>query len=227
MLHNVGPQVFKDADVRVFMIYGNEVLPEIRTLAAGLGIAVRSNYSCEELGLIAAECPGSPDTYHVAESNVLIELGEERIEHQGAICGNVLLTGLHSYATPLIRYEVGDFARLADECRCGHRGLTIDKLLGRLATTLKLRDGRRRPFHLSAMRLKHVLDEWEDLKVRQTAVDTVTVELVSRDKSEETRRRLAAFLQGLCGPDFSLHVESRERIDWGDSQKRLLFLCEV
>jgi phenylacetate-coenzyme A ligase PaaK-like adenylate-forming protein len=227
ILHNLGPQFFKQADVRVFMAYGNQIVPEVRELAAGLGMTVRSTYSCEELGLIGAECPFNPDTYHVAESNVLVEIGEERIEHQGAVCGNVLLTGLHSYATPLIRYAVGDFARLADECACGHRGLTIDKLLGRLATTLKLPDGRRRPFQLSATRLKHVLNDWDDLKVRQTALDTVTAELVSRDNSEEARRRLAAFLQNLCGPELSVHVESRERIDWGHSPKRLLFLCEV
>jgi phenylacetate-coenzyme A ligase PaaK-like adenylate-forming protein len=226
MLRNVGPQVFKDADVRVFMTYGNEIVPEVRETAAGLGIAVRSTYSCEETGLIAVECPESPDTYHVTESNVLVELGEERIEHDGAVCGNVLLTGLHTYATPFIRYEVGDFARLADECRCGHRGPIIDKLLGRLATTLKLPDGRRRPFHLAALRLKEVLD-YQDLKVRQTALDAITVEFVSRDRSEEAKHRLTEYLQGISGPEFSLHVESRDRIDWGDSQKRLLFLCEV
>jgi phenylacetate-coenzyme A ligase PaaK-like adenylate-forming protein len=226
MLHNVGPQVFKQADVRMFMTYGNEVVPEVRAMAAELGIAARSNYSCEEIGLIGVECPENPDTYHVAESNVLVDLGEDRIEHQGAVCGNVLLTGLHCYATPFIRYQVGDFARLAEQCRCGHRGLTIDKLLGRLSTTLKLPDGGRRPFHLAALRLKEVID-YQDLKVRQTAIDAITVELVSKDRSDEARHRLTDYLQAISGPEFSIHVESRDRIDWGSSPKRLMFLCEV
>jgi phenylacetate-coenzyme A ligase PaaK-like adenylate-forming protein len=226
MAHNFGPAIFKEADVRLFIPYGNAVSPEMRRISQELAIPIRSSYSCEEVGPIGFECPENPDSYHVAESNVIVELGEQRIEHEGRVCRNLLLTGLHSYATPFLRYEVGDFASLAEECPCGHQGRIIHKLLGRLSTTLKLPDGRRRPFNLMGRVLLGIVD-YEDLKIRQTALDTITVDIVSKDRSEEARRRLVDYLQTICGLEFSINVAYRDRIDWGPSPKRLAFLCEV
>ncbi len=226
IIHNAGPDVFKEIDVRLFIPYGNTVSSEVRKLSNDLCIPIRANYSCEECGMIGYECAENADYYHVAESNVVVGLGDERIEYEGVACRNVLLTGLHSYATPIINYELGDFANLIDECPCGHQGPTINKLLGRLSTTLKLPDGRRRPFHLSALLLKSVLD-YEDLKIRQTTPVEISVQIVSKEKGEAAKIRLANYLRRICGAEFSIDIDFRDRIDWGDSRKRLAFLCEI
>ena len=108
-----------------------------------------ANYSSEEVGLIGSECPNSPGNYHVATSNVVVEvLEDEGFEIGGAKLGRVLVTHLHSYATPFIRYDLGDLASLADRCACGHDGPVLYNIHGRTKSLLKHRDGRISPFYV-------------------------------------------------------------------------------
>jgi phenylacetate-CoA ligase len=45
--------------------------------------------------------------------------------------GRIVVTMLHNYATPLIRYAIGDYAEAAEPCACG-RGLpTLARIVGR------------------------------------------------------------------------------------------------
>jgi phenylacetate-CoA ligase len=56
--------------------------------------------------------------------------------------GRVIVTPLFNYATPLIRYDIGDFAEAGSHCACG-RGLPVlNRINGRRRNLLKLPDGR-------------------------------------------------------------------------------------
>ena len=226
LVHNFGESVFEKINVRLFITYGNLISPEVRQVSDRLGIPIRANYSCEECGLIGSACLRCPDHYHIAQSNVIVETGDEKVEHEGVTCGNVLVTSIYSYATPIIRYELGDFASVVDECPCGYKGPTINKLLGRLSTTLRLPDGKRIPFHLYADYVRKVIS-FSDLKVRQTGAHDIDVQIVSDDTSDEAKARATNYFQSFCGNDFSINVQFRDRIDWGGAQKRLAFLSEV
>jgi phenylacetate-CoA ligase len=106
------------------------------------GAPIVDLYSCEEAGYLALQCP-SGDHYHVQSENVLLEI----VDNEGLPCrtgeiGRVLITPLHNFATPLIRYEVGDMAEFGDPCDCG-RGLpVIRKIHGRKRNRLILPGGR-------------------------------------------------------------------------------------
>jgi phenylacetate-CoA ligase len=134
-----------------------ETLPavrELRTIGESLGTAQRQQieaawqsrvadiYTCEEAGYLAVQCPVSGD-YHVQAENVLLEIVDER----GAPCppgkvGQVLITSLHNFATPLIRYEIGDLAEFGEPCACG-RGLpVIRRIHGRQRSRLRLPSGK-------------------------------------------------------------------------------------
>jgi phenylacetate-CoA ligase len=81
-------------------------------------------YSCTEAGPLALQCPQGPH-YHVQSENVLLEV----LREDGAPCspgeaGRVVITPLHNFAMPLIRYELGDYAVVGDACACG-RGLPV------------------------------------------------------------------------------------------------------
>jgi len=105
-------------------------------------VPLKDSYSCEEAGYLAIECP-EHDVYHVQSENVLLEV----VDDEGRPCapgeaGRVLVTSLHNFATPLIRYELDDYVRLGKPCACG-RGLpVIEKVLGRRRNRLILPDGR-------------------------------------------------------------------------------------
>ena len=227
LIHNLGADILEKIKVRRFSTYGNLISPEVRAVAKRFGIAIRSTYSCEECGLIGAECTQHPEHYHIAESNVVVEIGDEKLEYEGVVCGNVLVTHLHSYATPIIRYELGDFASVIDECPCGHKGPTINKLYGRRSTTLKLADGKRIPFHINADFIQQKVAPFEELKVRQTTDRKIKIDVVSKDKSDDTRRRFESYFRSFCGDSFSVDVQFHDKIDWGTARKRLVFLSEV
>ncbi|EDY19988.1 conserved hypothetical protein [Chthoniobacter flavus Ellin428] len=107
-----------------------------------LGVGVDDVYTSQEFGVMATQCP-EHGTYHVSES-ILLEV----VDAEGRACrpgeiGRVLVTDLVNYATPLIRYEIGDYAEVGTPCACG-RGLpTIRRFLGRERNLVLLPDGTR------------------------------------------------------------------------------------
>jgi phenylacetate-CoA ligase len=55
--------------------------------------------------------------------------------------GRVLVTDLQNFATPLVRYEIGDHAEVGPACPCG-RGLpTLRRILGRTRNMVVRPDG--------------------------------------------------------------------------------------
>ncbi|HSI43928.1 MAG TPA: hypothetical protein VK949_06255 [Methylotenera sp.] len=105
------------------------------------GLEIIDTYSAEEIGYIAMQCPSSQH-YHVQAENVLLEV----LNDAGEPCkigeiGRVVLTTLHNFAKPLIRYAIGDYAEVGISCACG-RGLPVlKKVLGRSRNMFVRPDG--------------------------------------------------------------------------------------
>lgn len=101
-------------------------------------------YTAQEVGYIALQCPGY-EHYHVQSENVLVEV----LRDDGAPCatgevGRIVVTTLHNFAMPLIRYEIGDYAEVGEPCPCG-RGLPVlRRILGRVRNMLTLPNGEKR-----------------------------------------------------------------------------------
>ncbi len=101
-------------------------------------------YSSQEVGYIALQCPDH-EHYHVQSENLLVEVVDDAGEPcRAGQVGRVLVTTLHNFATPLLRYEVGDYAEVGPPCPCG-RGLPVlTRVLGRQRNMLTLPDGDQR-----------------------------------------------------------------------------------
>lgn len=122
-----------------------EVLdPEVREVCReAWGVEVIDSYSAQETGYLALQCPQAAQ-YHVPSETVLLEvLDEAGAPCAPGECGRVVVTPLHNFATPLLRYAVGDHAQVGEPCACG-RGLPVlSRILGRTRNTLVAPDGRR------------------------------------------------------------------------------------
>lgn len=130
-------------------------LKEVRTLSETLstetrelcqkawGVSVKDMYSAQEVGYIALQCP-EQDHYHIQSESLLVEILDDQGEPcQAGETGRVIVTSLHSYATPLIRYEVGDYAKVGPACSCG-RGLPVlTHIMGRSRNMLVFPNGNR------------------------------------------------------------------------------------
>lgn len=108
-----------------------------------LGVPVRDEYSTEELGRIASQCPEG--SYHLHEDVVKTEIVDEAGQPTDDL-GEVVGTELHNRTMPFVRYRQGDLARIVDgPCRCGRRTRLLVDLVGRLNDGFDLPDGRHLP----------------------------------------------------------------------------------
>jgi phenylacetate-CoA ligase len=122
-----------------------ETVPEglAQQLQQQWGAHLSGVYSSEEIGVMAVDCPQGPGLHVMAES-VLLEV----VRDDGSPCapgetGRVLVTDLHNFATPLIRYEIRDLAEVGAPCPCGRHLPVLRRIQGRFRNMLTLPDGRR------------------------------------------------------------------------------------
>jgi len=104
----------------------------------------------------------------------------------GAGC---VVTPLHNFAMPLIRYEIGDYTQVGTPCSCG-RGLPVlQRIMGRSRNMLRLPDGTSRWPFLGEQKFRDIAPIQQFLVI-QKSIDTIEVKLVverTLSKSEETQ----------------------------------------
>ena len=115
-----------------------------RQVETAWSVKVTDIYSAQEVGYIALQCP-EHDHYHVQSENVYVEVvGDDGQPCKPGQTGRVLVTALHNFALPLIRYEIGDFAEVGEPCACGRTLPVLTRILGRVRNMLVLPNGERR-----------------------------------------------------------------------------------
>ncbi len=88
-------------------------------VARAFGGQVREDYGSAELGPMAFDCR-QQNGMHLMTDQYFFELVDENRDPQAEGIGNLLVTDLNNYAMPLIRYEIGDLARIDHApCPCG------------------------------------------------------------------------------------------------------------
>ena len=200
----------------------------LREKFAAVGIPVRSVYSSREVGYIAAECKICPKSFHVADSNVIVEVdNRDSVTVDGQKLGRVLVTHLHSYATPFLRYEIGDFAMLSDSCPCGHDGPVLSHIYGKKKRLLKRRDGSVIPFSMPGAYILAIV-KCDEYRIRQTGLDTIDVEIAGAGQlTDDQTAALQRLFRERAGDEFRVKIAAVQKIDWGANSKRLGFRSEV
>ena len=103
------------------------------TIERVFGSKVYDSYGCREVSQIATECEAH-DGLHVVFENQYVELDGQ----------DIIVTNLHNYAMPFIRYKVGDLANSIDNtpCSCGRFSPRIVSLIGRDNDNIELPSGK-------------------------------------------------------------------------------------
>lgn len=183
--------------------FGEMMPPDLRTLArAEWGVDVVDTYSCREAGSLAFQCPAS-DAFHVNAEGIYLEV----LREDGSPCGpgetgRVVITPLHNFAMPLLRYEIGDYAEVGEPCPCG-RGLPVLKrIAGRVTNMAVDPTGRRFWPGLRASFLTRIAP-FRQLRLVQH--DVATIELcyvLERDLTTEEQAAASRALADMLGYPF-------------------------
>jgi phenylacetate-CoA ligase len=100
---------------------------------------VFDRYGAGETAVVAWECPAH-EGLHIEADHLVVEVLDERGQPTSEV-GEVVVTNLDSYAMPIIRYSLGDFARLdSTPCACGVSFPRLFDLQGRVNDLVVLKD---------------------------------------------------------------------------------------
>lgn len=186
---------------------GESISNELRVdVAEQLNAKLVDLYSSEELGYMAIQCPVQ-NHYHVQSESVLLEV----LREDGSACalnelGRIVVTSLRNYATPLIRYEIGDYGELAAPCSCG-RGLSVLKTIhGRVRNMLQHPDGSSHWPNFSFRKFMQVAPI-RQFQIVQHTLDEIELKLVVGEKlTEEQEVRIKEILGESLGHPFAVKL---------------------
>lgn len=208
--------------------FGETLSEEVRQVCTEVwGVPVADVYSSQEVGYIALQCPRHAH-YHVQGEGIYVEVldAQDRPCAPGEI-GRVVISTLHNFAAPLIRYALGDYAEVGAPCDCG-RGLPVlTRILGRQRNMLTLPDGRQ-------LWPSFPTKEWDEiapirhLQLVQQDVQTLEVRIViDVPLREDQEARLSDFFKNRFGYPFTIVVTCLDAFERAPNSKFEEFISKV
>jgi len=181
--------------VRSVIAAAEPLFPAVRTaIEAAFGAPVYNSYGSREFMSIAGECE-QRQGLHINGENLVVETRNGQSDEPSEL----LVTDLHNYGMPFVRYATGDLGTIsAMRCPCG-RGLPmLESIEGRVLDTLRTADGRTVPGEFFPHLLKEV-PEFAQYRVEQRTLDHVVISAVLNQPLSE---RSAALLRDEIGKVF-------------------------
>jgi phenylacetate-CoA ligase len=208
---------------------GETLTPDLRQqIEEGLRARVYDFYGANEINLIAYECPQTGEM-HVMDDTVIVEvLNDGRPAAEGER-GEVVVTALHSFAMPFIRYRLEDSViKGKDACGCGKPFSTIRSILGRTSEYFPLPDGRE--IHAYDLMNEVWAESWvRRVQIIQERRDRVVVRLVPADELL-AKTRLPALkekLLGVTGSDVEVVIALQSEIPSAPAGKSRIYISLV
>jgi phenylacetate-CoA ligase len=204
------------------IVVGAEKLHDFQraTIESVFRCPVFETYGSREFMLIGAECERHAGLHLTAEHLLVEILDEDGRPTPAGDEGDVVITDLHNYGMPFVRYVTGDRAIAGlTQCGCG-RGLPLlKKVIGRQLDMLTTLDGRQIPGEF----FPHLVKDYPAVRrfqVIQDRLDEITLKLVvSSDWSDALCESLVTRIRATIGFVAGLNVELVDDIPLSPSGK--------
>lgn len=181
-----------------------------------------NEYGCGEVGSIAHEC--SCGAMHIMADNLIVEVDES---------GELIVTDLHNYAMPLIRYRLNDFAKLSNEqCSCGCNFPILEKIYGRAYDLIHLAGGKKVHPEIVMYVFEEFKDRYDGLNQFQFVqhdIGKVSINLVVGKSFVASiyEKLLKNRLEEVLGEKLSVKFNYKEKIIRERSGKIRVVKCEM
>jgi phenylacetate-CoA ligase len=170
--------------IKFAVCHGEELELLQREMIAGIfKCRVINGYGAGEVGIIAYECPAG--SMHIPAESIYVETVESPEGGLNDGLKEIVVTDLHNFAMPLIRYRIGDLGLVAGQkCSCG-RSLPVFAIIkGKLREFIDTPDGRKvhtvvfNDIFKEFIALGGKVDEWQ---VMEEGPGLLQVNLVKRE----------------------------------------------
>ena len=106
------------------------------------GCPLVSEYGAAEAGVIAFQCEAG--SLHLMADCCIVEFLDPPDNADESGLKEIVVTNLDNFATPIVRYKIGDLAEPIDTpCTCGRMLPCVRNIVGRVSDIVKSVDGRR------------------------------------------------------------------------------------
>ncbi len=207
-----------------FIVTAGMLSEPVRTyLEETLGTRVYNQYGSREVGPIACECRRQ-EGLHIFDFLQYIEVPET--DSTGA--GEVVVTNLRNFSMPLIRYRIGDTARLRPApCSCGRESHMLESITGRTTDHFVLEDGTK----ISGGYFSHLLvfKKWvKKFQILQKGYSLIQCKIVvDGEINHREIKDIEAKMQLLMGDSCRVRFDFVEEIEPSESGKFRYVICEV
>jgi phenylacetate-CoA ligase len=151
-----------------------------------LGCRTICEYGCSEVGIIAFECPHGG--LHLSHESLICEFIKDGRPARPGEEAELVVTNLNDFATPLVRYAVGDTVVVSDAvCACGRTLPMIAAVGGRSHAVIVTPAGGT----LNGLFFTHLFDTLpaiRQFRVIQERIDMLRIELYSAEAIPESTR---------------------------------------
>lgn len=206
--------------LREILTFGEALRADTRTTLREIwNLPAKDIYSSEECGYLALQCP-EHEHYHVQEECAIVEI----LDDAGNPCppgetGRVVVTLLHNFAMPLIRYAIGDYAEVGPPCPCGRGLQVLTKIHGRQRNMAVSPDGRCHWPSFPAEMWLEIAPVRQFQLVQRSAAEIEVRYVMDRELDADEMRRLAQALHERLRFPFRFDWRRYARIERGANCK--------
>lgn len=142
--------------------------------------------------------------------------------------GRIVVTDLHNFATPLIRYDIKDYAEVGEVCPCGRGGPTIKKVCGRERNLIRMPNGKRH-WPLTGFMGFREIAPIQQYQLIQEQIEEIEVRLVAaRPLTSDEEHKLCMVIQKALDYPFQLRFTYFDKqIPLAANGKFEEFICRV
>ena len=198
-------------------------------IESNMNCKVYNQYGSREVGAISCQCTKQRSMHTFPWWNYIEILDERGVAVQNRE-GRVVVTTLHNYSMPLIRYDIGDVAVAGGwGCDCGRNSMLLKTVIGRTLGYFKKADGSLAHSHFLVQAL--FFKDWiKRFQIIQDEIDHVLIKLQLNENTkavdsdvEDITRKTKILMGESCKVDFE-YVEDINRTASG---KYVYTLCKV
>ena len=161
--------------------------------------------------------------------NLIVEVVDDKGAPVGpGEVGRILVTDLHNYGMPFIRYEIGDMARVSErQCSCGRGLLLLDDIVGRSLDVIRTPEGKAVPGEF----FPHLMKDFPAIsrfQVVQKELWAITIKYqVVANLDSDTRQKIINEVENVVGSDMRIIFEQVNDIPLTKSGKYRVTISEL